>query len=192
MTSKEITIYTTSNLKNDEYIEIKKDWFGEKAKYQCFYKLGFKDELISFKFKCLKNPYYEKLTKGTFKENLSDMDVSEIFIMNPQNKTYQEFNISPAGAWWSALFKGYRERKKEVKFDPEIVENTYGDNYWEINFCFLEKDLLLGIDFTKCKLNVASILYDESPYYFSHGWNEGGKPDFHHEKNFCELKFEYE
>ena len=47
---------------------------------------------------------------GGFAEGLWEQDVAEFFVADPETGHYQEFNLSPGGAWWSAIFSGPRVR----------------------------------------------------------------------------------
>ncbi len=47
---------------------------------------------------------------GGFVEGLWDRDVAEFFIMDRGSGGYQEFNLGPGGAWWSASFVAPRVR----------------------------------------------------------------------------------
>ncbi len=56
----------------------------------------------------LKNPPAPH--KNEFFEGLWEDDVAEFFIKSDTAGSYQEFNLSPDGRWWSAHFSAYRER----------------------------------------------------------------------------------
>jgi hypothetical protein len=47
---------------------------------------------------------------GGFVEGLWDRDVAEFFILDRGSGAYQEFNLGPGGAWWSAWFVAPRVR----------------------------------------------------------------------------------
>lgn len=47
---------------------------------------------------------------GGFVEGLWHKDVVEAFIADRASSCYQEFNLSPRGAWWSCVFSAYRQR----------------------------------------------------------------------------------
>jgi hypothetical protein len=57
---------------------------------------------------------------GTFVEGLWEQDVAELFLMDGSG-AYQEFNVSPAGAWWSCVFSAYRQRKSPQPPPPRGV-----------------------------------------------------------------------
>lgn len=46
---------------------------------------------------------------GHYVEGLWEYDLAELFIANPAGG-YEEFNLSPTGAWWQMRFACYRER----------------------------------------------------------------------------------
>ena len=45
-----------------------------------------------------------------FVEGLWEQDVAEFFLLDRRRGSYQEFNLSPGGAWWSAVFSAPRAR----------------------------------------------------------------------------------
>lgn len=56
-----------------------------------------------------------------FVEGLWQQDVAEFFIADRRTGRYQEFNLSPGGAWWSAIFTSPR-----VKLEPQPEWRAFG------------------------------------------------------------------
>lgn len=56
-----------------------------------------------------------------FVEGLWEQDVAEFFIVDRRTGHYQEFNLSPGGAWWSACFRAPR-----VRIDPQPGWTAFG------------------------------------------------------------------
>ena len=59
-------------------------------------------------------------TAGDFVSGLWEYDVAELFIYSTETGHYQEFNIAPSGAWWSALFNGYRSQATTPFTAPQV------------------------------------------------------------------------
>ncbi len=56
-----------------------------------------------------------------FVEGLWEHDVAEFFLLDRRRGTYQEYNLSPGGAWWAAAFSAPR-----VRLDPQPDLAAFG------------------------------------------------------------------
>lgn len=164
------------------------DWYGECSHYRPQYELTLKDGVLRYRYSADKAPSCrEELKQGQFVEGLWEHDVAEFFVASSEGTDYQEINISPTGAWWSAYFSDYRQLEREVRFEPrlQIVRN---ETAWQIVF-ETELDNLVPWENAKCRLfSAASILYDPAPHYFC--WNHkpgADEPDFHRRDLFMPL-----
>ena len=123
---------------------------------------------------------------GEFKAELWKQDVAELFIASPDFKNYLEFNLSPRGAWWTALFSGPRSQTSLGAL-PEVTCRAGQDDagVWNaamgIPLEWLCETIAWGED---SPLNVTFIL--DSPHQrFLTACDLGeGEPDFHRPEHF--------
>lgn len=59
-----------------------------------------------------------------FVEGLWRFDCAELFLLNPANSRYVEFNFSPSGAWWCCAFSAPRQRDTSVQPPNVRFENA--------------------------------------------------------------------
>lgn len=65
------------------------------------------------------------LKSGSFGQGLWQRDVLELFIKDDKSEAYQEFNLSPGGAWWTAVFSAPRvESKTDSAFGSLLSESA--------------------------------------------------------------------
>lgn len=158
------------------------DWFGEVPAVSASYSLSLDGELLVFRFRAEKTPHCFGHSCGEFVEGLWERDVAEFFVAGP-GPSYQEVNVAPCGAWWSALFSGYRERQAEVRLQAE-VQAWPEQNSWAIEFrAALAEFPLLGSNLEGSRWAVCSILHRPEPLYLCSGHHQGGEPDFHQTSN---------
>jgi hypothetical protein len=126
-------------------------------------------------------PYYDiSHGLGSFVEGLWEYDVVELFLKDDHGGAYQEFNLSPAGAWWSARFSGYRKRAPEAvdMRAPEVISRIT-ETGWLAGMAVQRNDLLVDISFSsKSKAAVCAILGREERQYCALSPGQG-IPDFH-------------
>ena len=58
---------------------------------------------------------------GEFYEGLWEEQVLELFVAADSGERYQEFNLSPSGAWWTQPFSSYRVRDTATGI-PQTLE----------------------------------------------------------------------
>jgi hypothetical protein len=128
-------------------------------------------------------------TCGDFIEGLWERDVAEFFLINARGE-YQEFNLSPDGAWWSMLFTSYRERSARVlkptgvvvsvEREPQSWRGTIGVPRAELQ---VAPDEIVGI-------HVSGILYGGSEVrYLSSAGQPSFDPDFHDRRCFGSVRW---
>jgi hypothetical protein len=162
------------------------DWFGQAARYPASFRLSLQDGLLTYSFSALKTPECEITHQaGDFVEGLWERDVAELFVMGPLGE-YQEFNLSPRGAWWCAVFSGYRQRAAVLPCPSAQVWAEWGDGFWSARLSVDINDLpvLQGQGLQEARLNVTAILNPDQPEYLCFGHQGGGDPDFHRAENF--------
>ena len=113
--------------------------------------------------------------------------MAEFFVANGLDNSYQEVNVSPTGAWWSALFSDYRKLERAVVFDP-IIETSVSDSFWEVQFKTEIANLCPWQSGGQRLFSAASILYDPEANYFCWNHQPGtDEPDFHRRDLFHPL-----
>jgi hypothetical protein len=169
------------------------DWFGMPIRPSLDFYLAANSESIFFggarNAKPAINP---NLAAGSFHEGLWQWDVVELFWGNTNDNSYQEFNLSPNGSWWSAHFNNYRERNANFIVSSDInTKAEYSDEKW---FSMMEipiKSLLRGS--TKIEhsiIHLSAILSSGTKkIYISSGQRRDGKPDFHLSSCFRSIRF---
>lgn len=118
---------------------------------------------------------------GEFVEGLWVKDVAEFFLRDSETGEYQEFNISPMGAWWSCVFSSYRHRHMMQRRPSTVsVVGDSSDARWKVVFGVRLDELVCPLT-PQTVLHVSVISHDGSgePRYFSSHPIRGLEPDFH-------------
>lgn len=151
-----------------------RDWFGEPAGFALEYSLEVAGPRLQFHFSTGWPPSCDPEARG-FVSGLWERDVAEFFLM-AEDGSYQEFNLSPTGAWWSARFRGYRDLLREDQC-PSVATGAHSTTEgWS---AWLSVELRDLIEWKKT--NVCAILGGR---FFCAGHSSGGQPDFHLASNF--------
>lgn len=162
------------------YSQFSTDWFGVSSKENVSFVVALDPTSIwvSVKFpsKVLLHP---KDKADSFIEGLWDYDVFELFLCDDVTERYQEFNLSPGGAWWSASFLRYREREgiqqNGIKTWAKNEENGQFHSYLQI----LRGSLAISFSCSNnSRANVTAILGNPQKF-FSHEKLSAPQPDFH-------------
>jgi hypothetical protein len=162
------------------------NWYGQPARYRAEYRLSLDNATLRFDFRCDKPAQFEIAHHpGEFVEGLWEQDVAELFVMGPEGM-YQEFNVSPGGAWWCAVFSTYREQERTFQCPSVVTRASSRSECWTAGLSLELSDLLVlpGGDLSQARLQVASILCSGQPEYLCSGHSSGGEPDFHRAENF--------
>ena len=117
---------------------------------------------------------------GRFVEGLWQQDVAELFLKDDTSEAYQEFNLSPNGAWWSCRFSEYRKRDEGRKIVKSQVQVSLerGESSWITLMKIPLSSLLVDVCFSDTsKLNVCAIQGQNPRHYFSAA--QIGELDFH-------------
>jgi hypothetical protein len=127
--------------------------------------------------------------KGDFLEGLWLRDVAELFLAEPSGH-YQEFNVSPGGAWWCCSFSSYRTRAS-VQRHPEtvVVECSVDDAGWQIIFGVRLDELSVDLS-GPVSAHVSAIRYKPQPLFLSSSPVAEIKPDFHHMGCFSPVTYQ--
>lgn len=107
---------------------------------------------------------------------------------------YQEFNISPSGAWWSCTFSSYRQRTSgPVTLTPFVVKTDVTANGWSVLFGVSLKDLVGPLFPAETRIHVSAIVtVDGERRYLSSAPVAGIDPDFHHSGCFTPMALVHE
>lgn len=129
----------------------------------------------------------ETTTSGSYVEGLWTKDLAEVFIREDGSNSYQEFNLSPRGAWWSMLFGKPRDRLTDQFKMPncQVVSEVRADG-WFAGIQIEIASLSIRCKFQKgSALNVTAV-YGENPRtYLSFVKLPGEKPNFHQPSVFA-------
>jgi hypothetical protein len=119
-----------------------------------------------------------------FIDQLWEGDVAELFIRD-ESGGYQEFNISPCGAWWSARFKSYRQRDDSfaIQRDGVAVKAAAEDRGWSVIFRVPCGSLGAAAGDFQAGLNFAGI-FGQERIHWSFGPQPAQAPDFHWQESF--------
>ena len=168
--------------------EISTDWFSKKLESPYKYVIAVDSDRLYFLGKYNSAPWCQTHHKqGQFVEKLRDFDVVELFLLSGDR--YQEFNVSPVGAWWVCTFSGYRKAEsvpqpiKSVDIFSEIDSSG-----WRAGFSIDLKDISVGWGETQPLISVTSIIGNPQIFIASNPV-PGIKPDFHHKRNFVKGQF---
>lgn len=108
----------------------------------------------------------------------------ELFIAEPDGPAYQEFNISPSGAWAAYGFSGYRDGMSELRLDraPEVRDRTPTPE-----LCHLHARIVAFAS-QQAKFGLSAVIEEtdgtKSYWALAH---PPGKPDFHAPACFAAL-----
>lgn len=130
----------------------------------------------------------KNLQQGQFQPDLWKMDVLELFIASDNSeKAYQEFNFSPAGAYWHCCFSEYRKRieisEKAIDgIEIYLKQNTENlpDQKSEL-IAKIPRSSLLALNNLNLisRLNCCAIFGANPRNYYSNSELKTGKIDFH-------------
>ena len=122
---------------------------------------------------------------GQFVEGLWERDVAEVFIREEHSQRYQEFNLSPAGAWWTQTFAEYRVRETSSPEKTDL-ENTrpaitsISDSAWQAALVLPRKTIQMRSSFdTGVLIHIAAILGSSPRIHLSSHHPAQPKADFH-------------
>lgn len=130
---------------------------------------------------------------GDFIEGLWDFDVAELFLSNPSNGHYLEWNLSPNGAWWAASFSAPRSRITSLERWQSMVKTfafTDHSQLWcaaiQIPVTILQDEIHFSSE--SCA-NVSAVLHEPDPKFISFNPLPGKSPDFHQPSAFSKIIF---
>lgn len=171
--------------------EFNADWYGHRPRHAASFSLGLEHDILTYRFRAEKPAECDTgLRPGQFVEGLWEQDVAELFVMAP-NRRYQEFNLSPTGAWWCAAFSDYRQLESPLPHLPLEVKAEQTASSWTVSMtvCLGDLAVLNGLEPQLAQWNVCAILSPPDPVYLCLGSRQSGQPDFHLAENFLTPHF---
>ena len=106
---------------------------------------------------------------------------------NSGSPEYQEFNLSPSGAWWSCFFAKHRKREPSKFKMPTNVE-TYcevANSSWKVAMSIPISELSLPISLEdSTRINVTFALGKTKRQYLTWANIDSPEPDFHRADQF--------
>ncbi len=100
----------------------KTDWTGRRLDFRAEFALAETPTHFHYLAAAEMEPKCSSHACGAFVEGLWEQDVAELFIREPDSTHYQEWNVSPTGAWWSQRLTN--ARITEPKFAPDAATET--------------------------------------------------------------------
>jgi hypothetical protein len=134
--------------------------------------------------------YNKQLEENHFQAELWRQDLSEIFFAQADGKAYQEFNFSPAGAYWQTQLSDYREKIVETETPVPGLEVTVSrDNKTQIILAKIPIASIFGGLQVGSRINCTAIIGELPRNYFSCAELNPAKIDFHRIELWPKVKF---
>lgn len=162
------------------------DWFGAPIADPIDVFLGVDRRNLWFGARCGGAPRCADAMVGDFVEGLWEHDVVEIFAAEEGSRRYQEFNLSPKGAWWTAAFSEYRERMPTAAMPGvRCFAEPWGSG-WRAAMAIPLDELSIRWDLLRGRLNVTAVQGEPNRFVTLTDLG-GGEPDFHRAEKFTAL-----
>lgn len=178
-TMKSIISTTTPQVQN-----IAAEWYGKPVEPPYEYSFTLTSEGLEFRA-ARRAPalVHPDAVNGAFRAELWKYDAAEFFIATPDGARYMEFNLSPNGAWWTAVFCAPRQIAPGFEnWIPTGVQaaGSNNDNGWSCRALIPLKILNeAGITPQACKLTAAAILKSPDQVFLTTALPCNTQPDFH-------------
>lgn len=185
--SKRLPLFLTDNALPTSQVEalphtpISTDWYGTPIPFACEFVLALDSDVLHFHVRVANAPHYDAThAGGAFIEGLWTMDCAELFIKEPQSSRYQEFNLAPSGAWWSASFSEYRQRSLVATPESASGSAAATEANWSASLRIVRDKLLIAPSALESgSANVTFILRHPEEHFYSFASLGNGEPDFH-------------
>lgn len=159
------------------------DWFGRPFAPPLDIFLGMSGERILFGARCEGPPRCDPATPGDFIEGLWERDVVELFLGESDSPRYQEFNLSPRGAWWTMAFSGYRTRMTTAPLPGVRCHAAETAAGWRAAVAIPLNELTIRWSSGRGTVNITAISGDPQRFVTAVDLG-GGEPDFHRAEHF--------
>jgi hypothetical protein len=171
--------------------KIQNGWLSEQDSQPPEFTLAVTTQNLLFSFNANYKPWHNSEKQGSFVSGLWNYDVAEIFLKDDYSESYQEFNLSPSGAWWTQCFESYR--KPSAQKNNQVQIQTFSEinkDNWEVGIIIPKNILGIKCSFSEnSKANICAILGQNFRNYFSYNSVISEKPDFHHQDNFRQFDY---
>lgn len=126
---------------------------------------------------------------GKFIEGLWEEDVIEVFLADDQGQGYQELELSPTGAWWSAIFSAPRVRRQQDLSKVSVIcSSTDVAGIHQVLLAYPRNALGVTFGFSEqSRANICACLGKGARQYLSYCPLSGTTPDFHRPNEFWSL-----
>ena len=159
------------------------DWFRAPLETPLEIHLAADADRVWFGAGCAAPPRCAPALCGEFVEGLWERDVVEIFFGEANSTRYQEFNVSPRGAWWTMAFSQYRTRMTTKPMPGIRCHSAVVGEAWRAAIAIPLRELTISWSCEAGSLNAAAI--QGSPQRFATAADlGGGEPDFHRAERF--------
>ncbi len=165
------------------------DWFGAAITSLIQINLVIDARRLYFGASCTQTAHFSPFETGTFHEGLWLADVIELFLKDDFSNAYQEFNLSPCGAWWTATFSQYRQRLPSPYLDfPLEIKSSINAQSWFVGAAFERSQIKVPISFGPQSLGSVHAIIGEHPRIYAGLKPARGEPDFHQEDSFLPFR----
>ena len=169
-----------------------RDWYGNRPVAESTFVLALDPANLWFSAECRQTPDFDRqFGAGDFVEGLWQHDVAELFLVEDRTERYQEFNLSPSGAWWSGVFDSYREAGEAFNHKLSAINSCANveQNSWSAAIRIPRASLAIAIEFgPRSKANVSMIIGGGARQCLSWSKIAADKPDFHRFREFVCLE----
>ncbi len=174
-----------------QFTAFKADWYGHAPKSALAFFFSLDAETITFAARGEGSAHFDRGEKiGEYREGLWLHDVAEVFLRDDNDPNrYQEFNLSPSGAWWSHSFRAPRVRDENFSM-PAGVEcwAMTDDKGWKAAMRIPRRSLAVRFSGGKnSHANICAIAGNPRQQFFSLSTLNAKEPDFHRPLEFLAI-----
>lgn len=170
-------------------VELSRNWDGSQAQKRLLCVLAFDTKSFYFSACGFEAPReIAKTESAEFKQGLWEADVAELFISDAEDR-YQEINLSPSAAWWSATFNAPRKQNTE-SFNAFKVEASSRKNneHWYSAVKIPLAAIKINLESAHTlRANFCACLGDNPRNFLSYAALPGKQADFHQPKHFSSV-----
>lgn len=159
---------------------IARDWYGAPCAALSFF-VALDPTTLHLGAKVRTAPYHDPAARG-FVEGLAERyNVIELFLLEDHSSRYQEFHVSPSGAWWSEGFSNYRTREFAHELSSaEVVTHASSDaSSFQASLSFPRSRLLVSSSFAAPSRANVTVIIGKNPRQYISFAAITGEPDFH-------------
>lgn len=165
-------------------ISLTTDWLGAPLGYGIELFSALSGKRLYFGGFFHKSPDFDRsYMPGSFREKLWERDIVELFLGDASGR-YQEFNLAPSGAWWSAVFSGHRTLEHDMPRGVDAIARSTATE-WRAAAAIDLSSLAIPLS-EIATANITAVLGQNPRRYLSLGPNKLSltEPDFHRTENW--------